>query len=138
LRVRLFWLTITVFWCLAIYYFTEQPVFNDEHTLRFFYIIGLPEAMIRIIDFVVRKLAHVALFFTLAFFALQVVRRWRWEYITAWAFASVYGMTDEWHQLFVPGRSGKLSDVLIDAIGALILIAIVYLRDKSRQKAKTR
>jgi VanZ family protein len=133
-----FWLVVTVFWCLAIYYFTEQPAFNDEHTLRFFYSIGLPEAMIRITDFMVRKLAHVALFFTLAFFALQVVRHWRRQYLAAWAFAVVYGLTDEWHQLYVPGRSGKVGDVLIDAAGAAICIAIVYLWDKRRQKSKTR
>jgi VanZ family protein len=131
-------LVITVFWCSAIYYFTEQPVFNDEHTLNFFYFIGLPEAMIKITDFIVRKLAHVMLFFTLAFFALKVIRHWRWQYLAAWVFASVYGITDEWHQLFVPGRSGKAGDVIIDATGALILIAVVYLWDKSRQKTKTR
>jgi VanZ family protein len=131
-----FWLVVTVFWCLAIYYFTEQPAFNDAHTLRFFYSIGLPEAMIKITDFIVRKLAHVALFFTLAFFALKAVRYWRWQYLAAWAFAAVYGMTDEWHQLYVPGRSGKVGDVLIDAAGAMICIAIVYLWDKRRQKSK--
>jgi VanZ family protein len=135
--MRLFWLAILVFWCIAIYYFTEQPVFNDEHTLRFFYIIGLPETMIKITDFIVRKLAHVALFFTLAFFALNVVRHWRWQYLAAWVFASVYGMTDEWHQLYVPGRSGKVGDVIIDAAGALILIAVVYLWDKLHQDSKT-
>jgi len=133
----LFWLVVLVFWCLAIYFFTEQPAFNDEHTLRFFFNIGLPETMIKITDFIVRKLAHVALFFTLAFFALKVVRHWRWAYLAAWAFAAVYGMTDEWHQLYVPGRSGKMGDVIIDAAGALVLIAIVYLWDKTRPKART-
>ena len=93
--------------------------------------------MIKITDFIVRKLAHVALFFTLAFFALKVVRHWRWEYLAAWAFAAVYGMTDEWHQLYVPGRSGKMGDVIIDAAGALVLIAIVYLWDKTHPKART-
>jgi VanZ family protein len=133
----LFWLAALVFWCFAIYYFTEQPAFNDEHTLRFFFNIGLPETMIKITDFIARKLAHVALFFLLAFLALKVVRHWRWEYPAAWLFAAVYGMTDEWHQLYVPGRSGKAGDVLIDATGALLLIAIVYLWDLKHQKART-
>ena len=30
-----------------------------------------------------------------------------------------YGMTDEVHQLFVPGRSGDLNDLMADAAGAL-------------------
>lgn len=30
----------------------------------------------------------------------------------------LYAVTDEIHQLFVPGRSGKITDVIIDVIGA--------------------
>ncbi|MDF2472345.1 MAG: hypothetical protein K0R21_127 [Anaerocolumna sp.] len=32
----------------------------------------------------------------------------------------LYAVTDEIHQLYVPGRSGQISDVLIDGTGALI------------------
>ena len=34
-------------------------------------------------------------------------------------FAVVYGLTDEFHQLFVPGRSAELNDALADGIGGL-------------------
>lgn len=32
----------------------------------------------------------------------------------------IYAITDEIHQIFVPGRSGEIKDVFIDTIGALI------------------
>ena len=86
-----------MFWCVAIYCFTARPEVNDEHTLSFFFRLGLPEVMVGIIDFVARKFAHLALFFILAYLALKVVRHWRGEYLAAWAFATVYAMTDEWH-----------------------------------------
>ena len=35
-------------------------------------------------------------------------------------FALAYGLTDEFHQLFVPGRSAELYDALADGIGGLI------------------
>ena len=38
----------------------------------------------------------------------------------AWAIASAYAATDEWHQSFVPGRSADVHDWYADAIGALI------------------
>lgn len=38
----------------------------------------------------------------------------------AWAIASAYGATDEWHQSFVPGRSADVHDWFADAAGALI------------------
>jgi len=37
----------------------------------------------------------------------------------AWAMAGAYGASDEWHQTFVAGRSGELSDWYADAAGAL-------------------
>lgn len=39
----------------------------------------------------------------------------------------LYAISDEIHQLFVPGRSGQMTDVLIDTIGVLFGICIVLL-----------
>jgi VanZ family protein len=36
------------------------------------------------------------------------------------AFALAYGLTDEFHQLFVSGRSADLYDALADGIGGLV------------------
>jgi VanZ family protein len=45
----------------------------------------------------------------------------------AFAIAVVYGLTDEFHQSFVPTRNGRLDDVVIDTIGALAGIAVAWL-----------
>jgi VanZ family protein len=37
----------------------------------------------------------------------------------AWLIAVGYGVTDEWHQSFVPNRHADVRDVAADAIGAL-------------------
>ncbi|MEZ5290496.1 MAG: VanZ family protein [Vicinamibacterales bacterium] len=36
----------------------------------------------------------------------------------AWAIAAVYGVTDEWHQAYVPGRTSDIADVAADWLGA--------------------
>ena len=36
------------------------------------------------------------------------------------ALASFYGITDEWHQYFVPGRSADIADWYSDSIGSAI------------------
>jgi hypothetical protein len=41
--------------------------------------------------------------------------------------ATFYGVTDEFHQLFVPGRSADRYDVLADCVGATIGVAIGWL-----------
>lgn len=38
----------------------------------------------------------------------------------------VYAASDEFHQLFVPGRAGRITDVMIDSLGLIIGIIFVY------------
>lgn len=86
-----------------------------------------------IIEFLLRKLAHVSLFFaiTLAFFLL-----WRHylrplqAVVASFACGALAAILDETHQHFVAGRTGSLVDVCIDLIGvflAVILIALAFL-----------
>jgi len=44
--------------------------------------------------------------------------------IGACAIASAYGVFDEWHQSFVPGRYASLTDVMIDIAGVVLGIWI--------------
>lgn len=49
-------------------------------------------------------------------------------------FTFLYACTDEFHQLFVPGRAGMFTDVLIDSSGALVLTILLW-RCLKRQAA---
>jgi VanZ family protein len=44
---------------------------------------------------------------------------WRHAGVAA-VLASLYGMTDEWHQSFVPGRDTSIADLAADALGACL------------------
>ena len=70
---------------------------------------------------------------------------WRWALgawlrvpvvgaICACAIASAYGVFDEWHQSFVPGRYASLTDVMLDVAGAVLGIWLAA-RIGSRAKA---
>jgi len=37
----------------------------------------------------------------------------------------LYGATDEFHQVFVPGRTPEIYDLVADGVGALICITIL-------------
>jgi len=39
----------------------------------------------------------------------------------------VYAFTDEFHQRFVPGRTGSLKDVFIDSMGVITGVVLVYI-----------
>jgi VanZ family protein len=72
---------------------------------------------------------------------LRAIDRWprssAGRLAAAWGLAVVFAATDEVHQLFVPGREGKPTDVLIDAAGVLAGVAVVHLLTSLRQKGLT-
>lgn len=89
--------------------------------------------MVSIWDYPIRKLAHMTEFGILAvliFIAIKnykIVNTTKKRYLFAWLGAVAYAASDEFHQLFVPGRSGNLFDVCVDASGALIAMTFVYI-----------
>lgn len=76
------------------------------------------------IEYPVRKTAHATEYAILGFLVLGAVyssrMRWYINGLIAWGIAVLYAASDEFHQLFVPGRSGEVRDVCIDGGGALI------------------
>jgi VanZ family protein len=46
-----------------------------------------------------------------------------------------YALSDEIHQIFVPGRSGTLLDVFIDCLGSTVSITYYYVKRKNEVKA---
>ncbi|GEL07377.1 VanZ family protein [Salisediminibacterium halotolerans] len=85
----------------------------------------------------IRKAAHFVIYAILAVLILRALyfadapavfaqRKGLW----AWVLATVYAAIDETHQLFVPGRSGEVSDVLLDSAGALfgLMLCWVWIR----------
>lgn len=110
----------------------SNQLFSADHTggwlqEAFTSFRGMPldEETTAVLNFVIRKLSHLTeygIFSALAFRALRRDREGssrRWAVI-AIAMAAGLAAIDELHQAFVPGRTGVVTDVLIDACGATI------------------
>ena len=59
--------------------------------------------------------------------------------LAAWGFSFLYACSDELHQYFVPGRSARFTDVLVDSAGFTLGVAATYIicrvfADKKREK----
>ena len=48
-----------------------------------------------------------------------------WPLVLAFMGAMAFGLSDEWHQAFVPGRTASLRDLGVDALGALCALTAV-------------
>ena len=46
------------------------------------------------------------------------------KYFLVWLAGVIYAVSDEIHQIFVPGRACELKDVIIDAAGVLLGLAV--------------
>lgn len=84
------------------------------------------------VDHAVRKTAH---FTEYAVLGLLLVGAGSgvcgfWEMFRLWIMGSGYAAADEFHQLFVPGRSGQISDVFLDSAGVFcgVLCGFLILR----------
>jgi VanZ family protein len=75
-------------------------------------------------------LLHATAYAGLALVSLRAVAGGRWAGVTAttlvvaWAIAAGYGVTDEWHQTYVPGRYAEVRDLANDAVGAAVAIGL--------------
>ena len=74
---------------------------------------------------------HEAAYFGLTVLLIRALARGSWRGVTlltliaAWVIAVAYGLTDEWHQSFVPNRHADWYDVRADAIGAFVATVVV-------------
>jgi VanZ family protein len=80
------------------------------------------------LTFLVRKSAHIFLFFVLGVLIANLLASYKLKakfvYVYSLMLVFAYGVTDEVHQLFVTGRSGEVRDILIDTFAGALGIAL--------------
>lgn len=87
-----------------------------------------------LIHYFVRKAAHMTEYFLLALSLQLPLAAWcsgkltaRLRILLGFAATVFFAALDEFHQSFVPGRSGNFTDVCIDSAGALIASLCLFL-----------
>lgn len=137
------WLIITVVWMTVIFCFSAQLAdVSTDTSLRVGMTIGkmsvpdfskLPKEeqidYAKKIEFPVRKMAHATEYAILGCLLtnLCLSLSMKKAYMWSWLMGSAYAATDEFHQLFVPGRSGQITDVMLDSVGCLTGCLLIYL-----------
>ena len=81
------------------------------------------------VSFIVRKCAHVSEFFILGILVINLISKYnvKYSYLISFIVCVLYASSDEFHQLFVPGRSGQVTDIFIDMIGVVLGLSIYCL-----------
>ncbi|HEX8815386.1 MAG TPA: VanZ family protein [Terriglobales bacterium] len=128
--------------------------FSAEHTGRFLYpilhfLFSISTEVFDIWHHILRKTGHFIGYFALSALLFRAWRAtlragegkvWamRWA-LPAFFMSVVVASMDEWHQTYLPSRTGRLADVLLDSMGALtaqIVIFLILSLRQSRQAAE--
>ena len=81
----------------------------------------------------IRKLAHYTLYFILGILSFLVVKDYSINkklIIYSLLICFLHACSDEFHQLFIIGRSARVLDVMIDTFGSLCGISVFYIFNK--------
>ena len=91
------------------------------------------------LTFLIRKLAHMSEYAILALFTyyalIKIAFNKRIIFQIIFLISFLYACSDEFHQLFISGRSGQFTDVLIDSTGCLIMLLFLYLWQKKKNES---
>ena len=91
------------------------------------------------LTFLIRKLAHMSEYAILALFTyyalIKIAFNKRIIFQITFLISFLYACSDEFHQLFISGRSGQFTDVLIDSTGCLIMLLFLYLWQKRKNES---
>lgn len=119
-------------WMAVIFYFSHQAgsvSVNTSSALLDLLVSYLPFLESDISHLLLRKLAHFTAYFILGLFLFNAITKRKTIYTLL--IGSLYALSDEIHQYFIPGRACSLVDVLIDSLGILAaIISINYLKKR--------
>lgn len=87
------------------------------------------EQLIEKLNKPLRKCMHASVYFVLSILIFNCLKTFK---ISGWKnviipieIAFLYACTDEFHQLFIDGRTSQFTDVLIDTFGAMLGVAMI-------------
>lgn len=126
---------LVVLWMVGIFAFSSQKAIvsnrKSEFVIYVFQVLGLNLNNVfgNLANFIVRKVSHFLEYFILAVLLFNAVKEnFKFKKLAVFLIIVVflYSCSDEIHQLFVPGRTGRIRDVIIDTIGGITGFLICY------------
>lgn len=136
-----------ILWMVVIFCFSNQPALEssklsdgliNKTIIKVYEICNgnitedKKEEIISKYSYPIRKLAHFTLYFILGLLVFNYIKYFNNKTILiSLIICILYAVTDEIHQLFIPGRAGQVFDVFIDTFGSLTSIIIM---NKTRKK----
>lgn len=126
-------LLLVILWMIFIFVMSSFDATSSSNQSNF--IVDIITSIINIKDIgllslIIRKLAHFIEYFILGILLINFITRYDKKIIIAILLCIIYATSDEIHQIFVPGRSCQIIDIMIDSLGSIMGIYLYKLITK--------
>ena len=126
-------LLLVILWMIFIFVMSSFDATSSSNQSNF--IVDITTSIINIKDIgllslIIRKLAHFIEYFILGVLVINFITRYDKKIIIAILLCIIYATSDEIHQIFVPGRSCQIIDIMIDSVGSIMGIYLYKLITK--------
>ena len=134
-RIIFSWILLVI-WMIFIFYMSAQPadISNSQSgfVIKLLQSIGIDSSgnNIDLLTTIVRKSAHFSEYAILGLLSYNVMKNYftkKRARIVAVLIVFFYACSDEFHQLFVSGRAGKITDVIIDTSGGIFSVLVIWM-----------
>ena len=149
-KKKLFYFLLVIIWMLIVFIFSNQPDIESSNTSSRFteFIINVlvgnrvnieeKAQLIKNFHPILRKFAHFSLYTIGGALIFNYVNTYNINNKKKIAFSIglgvFYAALDEFHQIFISGRSGQISDVFIDSLGICVGVIILFFIIKLNKK----
>lgn len=128
---------LVILWMIFIFVMSSFDATSSSNQSNF--IVDIITSIINIKDIgllslIIRKLAHFIEYFILGILVTNFITRYDKKIIIAILLCIIYATSDEIHQIFVPGRSCQVTDVIIDSMGSIMGVYLYKLINKGYKK----
>lgn len=126
-------LLLVILWMIFIFVMSSFDASSSSNQSNFMVdiitsIINIKDT--KLLSLIIRKLAHFTEYFILGILVINLITKYDKKIIIAILLCIIYATSDEIHQIFVPGRSCQITDIMIDSLGSIMGIYLYKLITK--------
>jgi hypothetical protein len=114
---------INIFWILSLLYMILIFILSSSHGSIINLSFSLSDKIVHVIEFGVLA--------SLIYLALRDINTTKHHlFVLAFVITFLYGVSDEIHQYFVPGRRADIFDVIANGIGAFCFLTVIQMKTR--------
>lgn len=130
---------LTIIW--MIFIFTMSSFNATESSNQSNYIVNIIANILNInnislLSLIIRKLAHFTEYLILGILLFHSIPKSSKKYFLVLIICFLYAISDEIHQIYVPGRSCQITDIIIDTFGSLTGLLLYKLITNHKRTSK--